>query len=146
MLLIYCADPLHPRQPDSDYQEEITAAEAVGLAHALISYEALVDDGDAEVSVRRIAPQSPPVTGIYRGWMLRPAQYTCSTMRCWREASFFSTILLPIATATIYQMVSAVRGPYARSSWLEGGANCRWTRYSGRCSPLAHSPSCSKTS
>ena len=75
MLLIYCADPLQPRQPDSAYAEEAAAAEAVGLAYALISYEALVDDGDAEAAVRRIPEQSPPVTAIYRGWMLRPEQY-----------------------------------------------------------------------
>jgi hypothetical protein len=55
MLLIYCADPLHPRQPDSAYLEQVAAAEAAGLAHELISYEALVDDGDAETTVRRIA-------------------------------------------------------------------------------------------
>lgn len=75
MLLIFCADPLHPRQPDSAYLDEVAAAETVGLAYGLISYEALVDDGDAEAAVRRISPQSPPVTAIYRGWMLRPAQY-----------------------------------------------------------------------
>lgn len=51
MLLIYCSDPLRPRQPDSAYAEEVAAAEAVGLAYGLISYEALVDDGDAEAAV-----------------------------------------------------------------------------------------------
>jgi hypothetical protein len=75
MLLIYCADPLHPRQPDGAYAGEVAAAEAVGLAYGLISYEALVDDSDAETAVRRIPEQSPPITAIYRGWMLRPAEY-----------------------------------------------------------------------
>jgi hypothetical protein len=75
MLLIYCADSLQPRQPDSAYAEEVAAAEAVGLEYGLISYEALVDEGNAEFAVRRIPEQSPPVTAIYRGWMLRPERY-----------------------------------------------------------------------
>jgi ATP-grasp domain, R2K clade family 3 len=75
VLLIYCADPLHPRQPDNTYAEEVTAAEAVGLAYGLISYEALVDDNDAEAAVRRIPEQSPQIAAVYRGWMLRPEQY-----------------------------------------------------------------------
>ncbi|HEX5548414.1 MAG TPA: ATP-grasp domain-containing protein [Ktedonobacterales bacterium] len=75
MLLIYCADPLHPRQPDSAYAEEIATAEAVGLAYGLISYEALVDDNDTEAAVRRIPEQSPQAAAVYRGWMLRPEQY-----------------------------------------------------------------------
>jgi hypothetical protein len=76
VLIIYCADPLSPRQPDSEYRQEVAAAEAVGLEYGLVSYEALVDDGDAETAVRRIAARTESVTAMYRGWMLRPARYT----------------------------------------------------------------------
>ena len=75
MLVIYCSDPLRPRQVDDAYADELAAAEQVGFEHALVSYEALVDERDAERAVRR-APEQPQETlAIYRGWMLRPEQY-----------------------------------------------------------------------
>ncbi|MEO7074485.1 MAG: ATP-grasp domain-containing protein, partial [Ktedonobacterales bacterium] len=78
MRLIYCADPLRPRQPDANYAAEVVAATAVGAQCALINFEALTLDGDAERALQRIAPADTPgqpTLAIYRGWMLRPPQY-----------------------------------------------------------------------
>ena len=73
--LIYCADPLHPAQIDPIYAPECAAATRAGLDYALISYEALAQEQQAERAVRRFAPAAEPVLAIYRGWMLRPADY-----------------------------------------------------------------------
>lgn len=82
MRLIFCADPLNARQPDPDYAGELAAAQALGARADLISYEALVNEGDADRAVRRVAPaagaaddDAAPELAVYRGWMLRPADY-----------------------------------------------------------------------
>jgi hypothetical protein len=52
------------------------AAQAAGLKTSLISYEALVDERDAEAAVRHVEPRAQCELAIYRGWMLRPEAYT----------------------------------------------------------------------
>jgi hypothetical protein len=123
VLLIYCADPLHPRQPDSAYQAEIAAAEAVGLAYGLMSYEALVDDGDAEASVQRIPTQSPPVTGIYRGWMLRPSQYArlYDALQA-RGIHFINDLTAYRHCHYLPEWYPQFEGYTPRSVWLAGGS------------------------
>lgn len=75
MLLLYCADPLAQRRPDAAYAAEVAAAERNGLAYALLNFEALIDQGDAARATQAVPAQSTPTLAIYRGWMLRPAQY-----------------------------------------------------------------------
>lgn len=75
MRVIFCSDPLSLRQVDSAYLDEYEAARAAGVATSLISYEALVDEGDAQQAVRRIESSGDGVLGMYRGWMLRPEAY-----------------------------------------------------------------------
>ncbi len=78
MRLIFCSNPLDTRQPDPDYAGEGDAGQARGARTDLISYEALVNDGDAVRAVRRVAPADDPAApelAVYRGWMLRPADY-----------------------------------------------------------------------
>lgn len=74
MKLIFCSDPLSPRQPDTEYEREVAAAESLNLTHALIDYEALVS-GDSVRATRRVSEQASPTLGLYRGWMLRPEHY-----------------------------------------------------------------------
>jgi hypothetical protein len=75
MRLLFCADSLNKRQIDSMYGPEAAAAGTQGLAFDLLDFEALVDDGNAEHAVRRVAMQPRPLIGVYRGWMLRAEQY-----------------------------------------------------------------------
>lgn len=124
MLLIYCADPLHPRQPDSAYLEEVAASEAVGLAYGLISYEGLVDEGDAEAAVRRVPEQASPVTGIYRGWMLRPEHYA----QLYDALAARGVLLIndPAAYRHCHYLPEwypQFEGYTPRSVWLAGGAD-----------------------
>lgn len=75
MKIIFCEDPLRARKVDEVYQPEAEALTAQGLPYALINYETLVNANNPVQAVTRVPPIDPPVLGIYRGWMLRPAQY-----------------------------------------------------------------------
>ena len=137
MLLIYCADPLHLRQPDSDYQEEIAAAEALGLAYELISYEALVDDGDARWRWRwrRCGSAHTSAISAHHRHLSRMddahgAIYPA--LRCtggaWNTPHQRSCSLSPLPLST--RMVSAVRGihaPVGLAAWRARTANGRDT-------------------
>jgi hypothetical protein len=75
MRIILCADPLAPRAVDEAFAAEAQAANAAGIPYDLISYERLVHEQDAATAVRRVAPAETPDLAIYRGWMLRTADY-----------------------------------------------------------------------
>ena len=65
---LFCNNPLYPQRVDKDYEEEYHAA---GGNHpcALISYEDL-EEGKISLYGEEISGLT-----IYRGWMLKPAQY-----------------------------------------------------------------------
>jgi hypothetical protein len=75
MKLVYCSDPLSPRQPDEAYRAEVAAAERLGVPFSLVDHDALTHDGDPARAVRRVPQQADPGLGLYRGWMLTPDQY-----------------------------------------------------------------------
>ncbi|MBX0329658.1 ATP-grasp domain-containing protein [Oscillochloris sp. ZM17-4] len=76
MILIICADPLNPRQPDSAFAAEAEAATRAGFTLALLTYERLVHDQDAAGALGRLPPRATPEACLYRGWMLRVDRYT----------------------------------------------------------------------
>jgi hypothetical protein len=73
--LLYCCDPLDTRSPDEAYRLEAEAAERLGVPYSLVSYEALVNEGDPQRAVRRVPQQPEPALALYRGWMLTPDAY-----------------------------------------------------------------------
>jgi len=73
--LLFCSDPLIPRQPDSAFAREAAAAQNLGLSFALIDFEALTHGHDALQAIRRVPLPSANSPSIYRGWMLKPAVY-----------------------------------------------------------------------
>lgn len=73
--LFLCMEPYSPRHVDSMYEEEARAGKAAGMTTSLISFEALVARGAPLESCRVPAPDEAPCPALYRGWMLRPAQY-----------------------------------------------------------------------
>lgn len=75
MHVIFCSDPLHLRQPDPAYDAEVAAVEDCGFSYGLVDYEALINDNDPDQAVRRLVAQPTATPALYRGWMLRPAQY-----------------------------------------------------------------------
>jgi hypothetical protein len=74
MRLLFCSDPLNPRQPDEAYRAEVAAAERLGIPFVLVDHDALAHDNDPVRAVRRV-PQPGSGLGVYRGWMLTPHQY-----------------------------------------------------------------------
>jgi hypothetical protein len=58
------------------YQAEAEVAKALGFEYALVGYEALAVERDPVKAVRRVVVEPTPILGLYRGWMLKPGQYT----------------------------------------------------------------------
>lgn len=75
MRIIFCSDPLNPREVDGAYLEEAEAAVSNDLSYELVNFEALVYEGNAEKAARRIGSADESVAAIYRGWMLTTEQY-----------------------------------------------------------------------
>ncbi len=75
MLIIYCSDYWHRRQPDAMYATEATTARDLGLATALINFEALTEEGDATLAIAAIPPADGTHPALYRGWLLKPPVY-----------------------------------------------------------------------
>ncbi len=73
-VIIFCADPLHPRSVDADYLDEWQAAQAAGFEAVLINYEALTYEHDATKAIRLIQ-RGEPIAAMYRGWMLPAEAY-----------------------------------------------------------------------
>jgi hypothetical protein len=75
MQIVFCCDPLDTRSPDDAYRPEAEAAERLGIPYSLVSFEALVNEGEPQRAVRRVPQQAGPVLALYRGWMLTPDAY-----------------------------------------------------------------------
>lgn len=75
MKIVFCCDSFSPKNVDEAYLAEATAATEVGFEYLLVDYEALVNDAQPDRSVRRVPEQSAATLAMYRGWMLKPAQY-----------------------------------------------------------------------
>ena len=58
MRILFNSDPMNPRISNAAYAHEVAAAERFGITYSLVSFEASVDEGDAERAVRRVAPAS----------------------------------------------------------------------------------------
>ncbi|MBA3824058.1 MAG: ATP-grasp domain-containing protein [Ktedonobacterales bacterium] len=119
MQIVYCADYWHRTQPDAVYAAEAAQATSLGMSVALLDFEALTEMGDAQRGVRAIMPANPPSTALYRGWMLKPADYAAL------HAALAERGLRLINTPAAYQFTqllpeyySALAGLTPRSVWL----------------------------
>ena len=74
MRIIFCDSGFSPKEVDYMYAEEFQAAKEASLPIALISFEAL-KRGEVELALKRVKPGQEKELAIYRGWMLKPAQY-----------------------------------------------------------------------
>ena len=74
MKIVFCSEPFAPARPDYAYETEAAAAASAGFACELFSFEDLIDDR-AAAALKRIKPPEHPTPAVYRGWMLKPAQY-----------------------------------------------------------------------
>ncbi|WP_437967109.1 ATP-grasp domain-containing protein [Sorangium sp. So ce260] len=71
-LVLFPHQTFTPREVEPDFAEEHAAAREEGLATALIDHTEITR-GDSVGAVRRVP--AVPATGVYRGWMLRAADY-----------------------------------------------------------------------
>jgi hypothetical protein len=141
MRLVFCCDPLDARRPDDAYLPEAEAAERLGVPHSLVSYEALVNDGDPQRAVRRVAEQDGPALALYRGWMLRPETY-----RRLYEALLARGVRLlndPAAYRHCHYLpesYSAIEGHTPASVWLSSEGDLDMGRVMELLRPFGRSP------
>lgn len=74
-MIIFCSDPLEPREPDQAFAREAIAVKHLGLMFELIDFETLTLEHDSQRAVRRVKSRQHPAEAIYRGWMLKPDRY-----------------------------------------------------------------------
>jgi hypothetical protein len=74
MRILFCSNPLNSKEVDPDYKSEYLAAKKVGLSIDLINFEDIIEN-NPQKAVKKIASSEVEEIGIYRGWMLSPANY-----------------------------------------------------------------------
>ncbi len=74
MRVIFCSDPLNPRKPDPAYEREVDAVRQLEIPFDLIDHDALIAEAMGDV-IRRAEPLERPELVVFRGWMMKPAQY-----------------------------------------------------------------------
>jgi hypothetical protein len=72
--VLFCAHPLERGTPDPVYDAEVAATCALGIDHALVRIEPLIQRDDAGAATRGV-PAREPGPAVYRGWMLHPDRY-----------------------------------------------------------------------
>ncbi|CAN5376590.1 ATP-grasp domain-containing protein [soil metagenome] len=77
MNILFCDNPFENKPSvDTDYEDELVSAKQNGFTTHLFCYESLTKDKDVEFATRRIKPSETLQKIIYRGWMLKPSQYS----------------------------------------------------------------------
>ncbi|MCI4668829.1 MAG: ATP-grasp domain-containing protein [Bacteroidia bacterium] len=72
--IIFCDNGLSPKEVDDMFVEEFQAAKDLSIPTSLMSFEELTR-GDVNRALKRVRVSEEKITGIYRGWMLKPEQY-----------------------------------------------------------------------
>jgi len=72
--IVFCSDPLEPRQPDETFQREAASAAMLGFQRFLIDHDALDHNHNAAMATKRVRPDTS-VNSVYRGWMMRAEDY-----------------------------------------------------------------------
>src|SRR5690349_17760259 len=76
MNILFCDDPFDVKSVDRDYSDEFTGAVENRFSIHLFSFESLTREADAKTATRRIKPSDTLQELLYRGWMLKPKQYS----------------------------------------------------------------------
>lgn len=77
MNILFCDSPFDNKPVvDIDFEDEFLAAKETGFSVHLFSYERLTKDNNAEFAIKSIKHCNTLQKMIYRGWMLKPFQYT----------------------------------------------------------------------
>lgn len=76
MNILFCDNPLDNKTVDTDYEDEFVAAKENGFITQLFSFESLTQYQDVVFATRRIRNTDALQKIVYRGWMLKPKQYS----------------------------------------------------------------------
>jgi hypothetical protein len=74
MRILFCDSGFSSKEVDYMFAEEYQAAKNNAIPVSLISFESL-RKGDIETALKSVKPNEAIGAGIYRGWMLKPAEY-----------------------------------------------------------------------
>lgn len=74
MRIIFCDSGFSRKEVDYMYAEEYKAAKSASLDISLISFEDL-QKGETQSALKRVGQHPDMEMAIYRGWMLKPAEY-----------------------------------------------------------------------
>lgn len=74
MRILFCDSVFDSKVVEPDYESEMDAARAAGFDCLLISFEELTD-GHLTAALKYVKNAEQREIALYRGWMLRPAQY-----------------------------------------------------------------------
>ena len=75
MRIIFCDSGFNSREVDYMFVEEYNAAESESISISLISFKEL-RRGNIDQALKRVKESMTEEIGMYRGWMLKPQEYT----------------------------------------------------------------------
>ncbi len=141
MKILFCGDPLTPRQPDAAYSNEVAVAERLGIPWHPLNFEALAYEMDAGQAVRRVPSASDAEQAVYRGWMLTPPQYAALYV------ALAAKQILLVNTPAQYEhchylprWYDKLEGDTPRSVWTETGEDLSTLRLMERLRPFGSAP------
>lgn len=76
MRIIFCENPLEKKTVDEEYRKEFETVNRLGIPCSLIDFETVSYRKDAKKAVSHLEPLEHPCETVYRGWMLKPDDYT----------------------------------------------------------------------
>jgi ATP-grasp domain, R2K clade family 3 len=138
---IFCADYWDPHSPDSAYEAEVNAVERLHLNYSLINIEALVEQQSAPRAVRTVEPAQTEEIAIYRGWMLKPNDYTkLSTALAEKGLTLINTAAAYTHCHYLPASYHLIEGMTARSTWIKAGHDVSIDEVMQTLSPFGDKP------
>jgi len=106
MNILFCNSPLDNKKTDPDFEVEFVAARENGFETHIFSYEDL-KDADALLSTKRIKTAGVLQDIIYRGWMLKPKEYSLLYETLFRKN--YKLINTPVEYQTCHYLPDSYR-------------------------------------
>lgn len=76
LYILFCESPFQANKVDEDYEDQFISAKENGFETILFNFEDLTSTDRFSFATKRIKPNDKIVKVIYRGWMLKPKQYS----------------------------------------------------------------------
>lgn len=76
LYILFCESPLEPNKVDEDFEDQYFSAKQNGFETLIFSFEDLTSADRWSISTRKIKASEKLAIVVYRGWMLKPKQYS----------------------------------------------------------------------